>query len=86
MDHPVPWKRNPAQLPDNKEQAVKRLESTERRLLKKPNEADAYNRKIVEMEEMNFASKLTTKEIEEYKGLVHYISLRPDSTSAPVRI
>ena len=87
---PYPWKRNPAELPDNKEQAVKRLESTERRLLKKPNEADAYNRKIVEMEEMNFASKLTTKEIEEYKGPVHYIShhavLRPDSTSTPVRI
>ena len=49
---PYPWKRNPAELPDNKEQAVKRLESTERRLLQKPNEADAYNRKIVEMEEM----------------------------------
>ena len=28
---PYPWKRNPAELPDNKEQAVKRLESTERR-------------------------------------------------------
>jgi hypothetical protein len=31
---PYPWKRNPTELPDNKEQAVMRLESTEHRLLK----------------------------------------------------
>ena len=46
--------------------------------------------KTIEMEEMNFASKLTTKEIEECKGSVHYIShhavLRPDSLSTPVPI
>ena len=48
---PYPWKRNPAELPDNKEQAVKRLESTECQLLKKPNKADAYNCKIIKMEE-----------------------------------
>ena len=87
---PYPWKKDPAGLPDNKEQAIKRLESTERRLLKKPSEAAAYNRKMIEMEEMNFASKLTEKEIEGYKGPVHYIShhavLRPDSASTPVRI
>ena len=70
--------------------AVERLESTERRLLKKPNEAAAYKRKMIEMKEMNFASKLTRKEIEEYKGPVDYIShhvvLRPDSLSTPLRI
>ena len=90
MKDPVPMERNPDELPDNKEQAVKRLESTERCLLKKPNEAAAYNRKMIEMGEMNFASKLTAKEIEEYKGPVHYIShhavLRPDSASTPVRL
>ncbi|XP_028404826.1 uncharacterized protein LOC114527396 [Dendronephthya gigantea] len=87
---PYPWKRDPKELPDNKEQAVKRLESTERRLLKNPKEAATYNQKMIEMEEMNFASKLTKKEIEDYKGPVHYVShhavLRPDSTSTPVRI
>ena len=87
---PYPWKRNIAELPDNKEQAMKRLESTERRLLKNPDEAAAYNHKIIEMEEMNFASKLTEKEIEDHKGPVHYIAHhavhRPDSTSTPVRI
>ncbi len=87
---PYPWKRNPEELPDNKEQAINRLKSTERRLLKNPDEATAYNQKIIEMEEMNFASKLTVKEIEDHKGPVHYIAHhavhRPDSTSTPVRI
>ncbi len=36
---PYPWKKNPNQLPDNRFQAVKRLESTERRLMKHPQRA-----------------------------------------------
>ena len=87
---PYPWKRDPQNLPDNKSQAVKRLESTERRLLKKPQQATAYNDKMKEMEEMNFSRKLSDEEIKEHKGPVHYIPhhavLRPDSTSTPVRI
>ena len=87
---PYPWKRDPQNLPDNKSQAVKRLESTERRLLKSPQQATAYNDKMKEMEEMNFSRKLSDEEIKEYKGPVHHIShhavLRPDSTSTPVRI
>ncbi len=31
---PYPWKKDPKQLPDNRSQAVKRLEATERRLIK----------------------------------------------------
>ena len=87
---PYPWKRDPQNLPDNKSQAVKRLESTERRLLKSPQQATAYNDKMKEMEEMNFSRKLSDEEIKEHKGPVHYIPhhavLRPDSTSTPVRI
>ena len=33
---PYPWKSDPKELPDNREQAIKRLASTERRLLKVP--------------------------------------------------
>lgn len=86
---PYSWRRNSAGLPD-KEQAITRLESTERQLLKKPNEAASYDRKIIEMEKMNLASKLTEKEVEEYKGPFHYIShhaaLRPDGASVPILI
>ena len=87
---PYRWKRNPKELPDDKEQAIKRLESTERRLLKDPVVAAAYNEKMIKMEKMNFSSKLTEKEIQDYKGPVHYIPhysvYRPDSASTPLRI
>lgn len=33
---PYPWQKDPKLRPDNKDQAVKRLESTERRLAKNP--------------------------------------------------
>ncbi|XP_046862937.1 uncharacterized protein LOC124456562 [Xenia sp. Carnegie-2017] len=87
---PYPWKKNPQDLPDNRIQALKRLESTERRLLKIPTQAAAYNNKMTEMENMGFSRKLSEKEVKEHKEPVHYIShpavLRPDSTSTPVRI
>ena len=87
---PYPWKRDPKDLPDNKSQAMKRLESTERRLLKNPLQAAAYKDKMTEMEDMSFSRKLSEQEINDYKGPVHYIShhaaLRPESTSTPVRI
>jgi hypothetical protein len=87
---PYPWEKDPSSLPDNKNQAVKRLKSTERRLLKYPDQATAYDNQMVEMEEMKFASKLTNEEIENYKGPVHYIPhhavLRPEKKSIPVRI
>ena len=36
---PYPWKRDLKELPDNKEQEIRRLETTERRLLKNPNDS-----------------------------------------------
>ena len=85
-----PWKRDPALLPDNKSQATKKLETTERRLMKNTEHAQAYNKQMVEMSEMEFSRKLSEKELVEYKGPVHYIShhtvFRPESKSTPVRI
>ena len=88
--NPYPWKRDPKDLPDNKSQAMKRLESTERRLLNNPLQAAAYKDKMTEMEDMSFSRKLSEQEINDYKRPVHYIShhavLRSESTSTPVRI
>ena len=85
-----PWKRDPALLPDNKSQAIKKLEATERRLMKNPEHAQAYDKQMVEMNEMAFSRKLSKQELEGYRGPVHYIShhevLRPESKSTPVRI
>ena len=87
---PYPWKRDPELLPDNKSQAVKRLEATERRLQRNPEHAKAYDQQMVEMNELKFSRKLCKKEAEEYTGPVHYIShhavVRPEKKSTPVRI
>ena len=85
-----PWRRNPACLPDNYAQVIKKLESTERRLMKNSNYANLYDQQMKEMEEMNFAKKLSKKEIEDWKGPVHYIAhhavVRPEKKTTPIRI
>ena len=58
--------------------------------MKHPENAASYDKQIKEMGEMQFARKLTPKEIEEWKGPVHYVAhhavLRPEKKSTPVRI
>jgi hypothetical protein len=85
-----PWKRDPKELPDNYTHVVRRMESTERRLLSQPDHAESYNSQMKEMEDMTFSRNLTKKEIEEWKGPVHYIShhavIHPEKRSTPVRI
>ena len=87
---PYPWKRDPKSLPDNKVQAVKRLQATERRLAKSPEIAKAYQQQFEEMNVLKFARKLSDVEIKDYKGPVHYVShhevLRPEKKSTPIRI
>ena len=87
---PYPWKKNPNQLPDNRSQAVKRLESIEQRLIKNPKHAEAYNKQMTEMNDMNYFRKLSEEEITKYKGPVHYVShhevLRPEKASTPLQI
>eukprot|EP00794_Sanderia_malayensis_P000823 gene823-120_t len=85
-----PWKRDPHLLPDNKQSAVKRLASMEKRLKQKPEQAEAYDKQIKEMNEMKFSRKLISEELESYKGPVDYIPhhavLRPEKKSTPIRI
>ena len=86
---PYPWKQDPNKLPNNEEQAKKKLEATERRLQKNPEHAEAYDKQMKEMSEIKFARKLTQQELKTYKGPVHYIShhevVRPEKTT-PIRI
>ena len=87
---PYPWKKDPKSLPDNKVQAVKRLQATEWRLAKSPEIAKAYQQQFEEMNALKFARKLSDAEIKDYKGPVHYVShhevLRPEKKSTPIRI
>ena len=51
-----PWKADPKLLPNNRSQAIKKLEATERWLQKNPENAEASNQQIQEMEQMKFSS------------------------------
>ena len=85
-----PWKRDPKDLPDNRWQAEKMLEATERKLRKNPEYAKAYQAQMTEMVELGFARKLSDEEEKEYAGPKHYIAhhavVRPEKRSTPVRI
>ena len=85
-----PWKKDRNLLPDNRSQALKKLETTERRLMKDPASASEYDKQIKEMTELNFARKLSGEETKNHEGPVHYIAhhevLRPEKKSTPVRI
>ncbi|CAM1332235.1 Uncharacterised protein r2_g4128 [Pycnogonum litorale] len=61
-----PWKIDPANLPDNRSQAVAKLESLERRLKSNLKMSDLYRSKMKEMTDMGFAKKLTPEEKNEY--------------------
>lgn len=52
---PNPWRKDPNLLPDNRDLALKRLESTERCLKRNPEQAEAYCKQMEEMESMKFA-------------------------------
>ena len=85
-----PWKRSPSTLTNNYVQVQEKLESVERRLMKNPDNASSYINKIQEMETMEFARKLSPKELTASKGPIHYVShhavIRPEKKSTPVRI
>lgn len=85
-----PWIRDPSLLPDNRSQAEGLLFAQERRLLRTPNLAKAYNDQIEEMTNLGFARKLTQSEIEQHEGpvfyLPHHAVIRKESLSTPLRI
>ena len=85
-----PGKTDPKTLPDNREQAVKKMEATEKRLKGNLQHAKAYQEQMEQMENLWFSRKLTEREINDYKGPVHYIAhhevVRPDKKSTPVTI
>ncbi|XP_068680046.1 uncharacterized protein [Montipora foliosa] len=58
---PYPWKKDPNLLPDNRGLAIKRLESTERRLKRNPEQAEAYCKQMEEMERMNLRESCQRK-------------------------
>jgi hypothetical protein len=55
----VPWKVTAPELPDNYRMALRRLENTEKRLIKSPEIADAYTETIEKYIEKGYLNKVT---------------------------
>ena len=85
-----PWVKDASLLPDNRSQAEALLYGQERRLMRTPELATAYNEQIEEMIKLGFARKLSQDEIKQYEGPVFYLPhhgvMRKDNTSTPLRI
>ena len=86
----LPWKGDPAKLPNNYPLAKQRLESLERSLSKNPDKAAKYNDAIREYELNGWARRLTESEIKNTKSPVYYLPhhgiYRPEKKSTPLRI
>jgi hypothetical protein len=55
----IPWKVNAPELPDNYRMTLRRLENTEKRLIKSPEIADAYTETIKKYIEKGYLNKVT---------------------------
>ena len=86
----LPWKKDPAKLPNNFSLAKQRLESLERSLLRNPDKATRYSNAIREYETNGWARKLSEAEVKNTEGPVYYLPhhgvYRPDKKSTPLRI
>ena len=83
---PYPWRKDPNLLPDNRSLAIKRLESTERRLKRNPEQAEAYCKQMEEMEGMKFARKLSKEEPDTYVKTVLTFGDKPAPAMAQIAL
>lgn len=87
---PLPWHRDPEELPDNYTQVKAKLISTEKRLQKNPEYAKMYDDQVKDLVKRGCALKLTQEDIRQHTGPVHYIShhavLCPEKKSTPCRL
>ena len=84
----LPWKENPATLPENYNMAKRRLENTEKKLLKNPKIGVAYNQVIDEYIQKGYVRKIPDdeKDPENKWYLPHFAVVRPDKDTTKVRI
>ena len=85
-----PWAKDPSKLPDNKGYALATMKSTEKRLLRTPDQALLYSQQINDMLVRGAARIVLESELERYgKGkfyLSHHAVIEQDSKSTPCRI
>ena len=84
----IPWKEEFPSLPDNREEAEKRLFSLEKNLLKKPEVARRYQEAMNANMEKGYVRKLEPNKGEDGQGwyLPHFPIIREDRETTKVRI
>ncbi|KAK3723592.1 hypothetical protein QZH41_001078, partial [Actinostola sp. cb2023] len=84
----LPWKQDCANLGDNYQQAVQRLEGVERRLKREPEKAKAYTDAINQYVQKGFAEEVPNVEEQNTKirYLPHHAVFRNDKTTTKCRI
>ena len=84
----VPWKSAQPELPNNYKMAVNRLENTEKRLLRAPEIASAYQDVLNRYKEKAYIRQVPQHEVGTKGGwfLPHFPVLRPDKTTTKTRI
>ena len=87
----MPWKEDPRRLPNKYSMAVKRLENTEKRLLKNTDVAESYSKNIKDYQNKGYVSKVDMKSDNEGPSekswfLPNFQIVRPDKSAIKVRI
>ena len=83
----IPWKTKAPDLKNNYQMALRRLENTEKRLLKSPNVASAYNQCIEQYIEKGYVTRIPQQNRSTSKWyLPHFSILRPDKDTTKTRI
>ena len=84
-----PMTVNPIRLRDNYADALKALESRERRLLKDANLASQYSDQISDFVTRNVLRKLSQKELDEWDGPIRYVDhheVYKEGSTTPLRV
>ena len=87
----LPWRENHEELRNNYSQAVKRLESVEKQLLKNPTRAEAYKSSINQYHEKGFAeeilqAKVPNEDAKLVKYLPHHAVFQEDKPTTKCRV
>ena len=84
----IPWKDDEPLLPDNYDMALRRLENTEKRLLKNPNIGKAYTDNIHQYLKKGYIRQVdpTEESPPNMWYLPHFPIVRPDRTTTKTRI
>ncbi|KAH3693016.1 hypothetical protein DPMN_193353 [Dreissena polymorpha] len=85
----IPWRKNPAELPNNRKMAERRLKLVKQKIEKDPFVAETYNRTIEKYVEKGYLRKVSESEAQDKLNkwyLPHFPVVKPERETTKVRI